>query len=101
MACWGVGVGSGQTLAVADGITATGLRPFELRFTDGSSGLYLLQAMSVDVVVGDLDGDGTVGAADLAILLGSWGPCGGCPADLNGDDTVGPADLAMLLGNWG
>ncbi len=50
---------------------------------------------------GDLDGDGNIGAADLAILLGSWGPCEGCAADLDGDGTVGPADLAMLLGNWG
>ncbi|MCH7572517.1 MAG: thrombospondin type 3 repeat-containing protein, partial [Planctomycetes bacterium] len=52
----------------------------------------------------DLDGDGTVGAADLAILLGNWGPCGDCqdcPADLDGDCTVGAADLAMLLGGWG
>jgi hypothetical protein len=52
----------------------------------------------------DLDGDGQVGAADLAILLGSWGLCGDCedcPADLDGDCTVGAADLATLLGNWG
>jgi hypothetical protein len=59
-------------------------------------------------LLGDLDGDGSVGPADLAILLGSWGPCGdcgnwphrGCPADLDGDCTVGAADLAILLGNW-
>jgi hypothetical protein len=53
---------------------------------------------------GDLDGDGSVGAFDLALLLGSWGPCDDCddcPADLNGDCAVGPADLAILLGNWG
>ena len=49
----------------------------------------------------DLNGDGFVGAAGLATLLGSWGPCEDCPADLNGDGDVGPADLAMLLGNWG
>ena len=49
----------------------------------------------------DLDGDGTVGAADLAMLLGSWGPCAGCPADFNGDGTVGAFDLAQLLGSWG
>lgn len=49
----------------------------------------------------DLDGDGSVGPADLAILLGSWGACPGCPADLNGDGAVGPADLAVLLGGWG
>ncbi|MEE9130057.1 MAG: hypothetical protein V3T84_08570 [Phycisphaerales bacterium] len=54
--------------------------------------------------LGDLDGDGTVGASDLLILLVSWGPCGDCkdcPADLNGDCTVGAADLLILLVNWG
>ena len=49
----------------------------------------------------DLDGDGTVGAFDLAELLGSLGKCEGCPADLDGDGAVGPFDLALLLGNWG
>lgn len=29
----------------------------------------------------DLNGDGTVNAADLSILLGAWGPCPGCSAD--------------------
>ncbi len=51
--------------------------------------------------IADLDRDGTVGPSDLATLLGSWGPCAGCPADLDHDDGVGPADLALLLGNWG
>lgn len=49
---------------------------------------------------GDLDGDGTVAGADLAILLGSWGEQGGA-ADLDGDGVVGGADLAVLLGGWG
>ncbi len=52
----------------------------------------------------DLDGDGSVGAFDLAILLGSWGPCpprDDCPADLNGDGVVDAFDLAVLLGRWG
>ena len=49
---------------------------------------------------GDLNGDGIVNGADLAILLGSWGE-GGVPADLNGDGIVNGADLALLLGNWG
>ncbi len=49
----------------------------------------------------DLDGDGIVGAFDLAMLLGGWGPCPGCPADINSDDVVNAADLAMLLGTWG
>ncbi len=48
----------------------------------------------------DFNGDGNVGSADFAILLGSWGPGGGV-ADLNSDGNVGSADLALLLGQWG
>jgi len=51
----------------------------------------------------DLDCDGEIGAADIAILLGSWGPCGkgACTADIDGDGSVGPADLTALLAAWG
>jgi hypothetical protein len=49
----------------------------------------------------DLNGDGQVDAADLAILLGSWGPCPDCNADFDLDDFVDAADLAVLLGEWG
>ena len=53
---------------------------------------------------GDIDGDGTVGASDLLILLVNWGSCadcGDCPADLDDDCTVGASDLLILLVNWG
>ncbi len=49
----------------------------------------------------DLNGDRDVNAADLALLLGAWGPCAGCAADISGDDQVNAADLALLLGAWG
>ncbi len=49
----------------------------------------------------DLDGNGIVGAADLAMLLGAWGPNPGNPADFDGDDIVAAFDLAVLLGAWG
>ncbi len=49
----------------------------------------------------DLSGNGTVDAADLALLLGAWGPNLGDPADLNSDGTVDAADLALLLAAWG
>jgi len=49
----------------------------------------------------DLNCDGFVGSEDLAIMLGSWGPCPGCPADLDGDGFVGSEDLAIMLGLWG
>jgi probable HAF family extracellular repeat protein len=54
--------------------------------------------------LGDLDGDGTVGASDLLILLTNWGPCpdcDDCPADLDGNCVVGASDLLILLVNWG
>jgi len=49
----------------------------------------------------DLDGDGSVGAGDLAQLLGAWGPNPGHPADFNGDGVIDAPDLAQLLGSWG
>ncbi len=50
----------------------------------------------------DLDGDGSVGPADLAILLGTWGPVPTPdPPDFDGDGDVDAFDLAILLGNWG
>lgn len=49
----------------------------------------------------DIDGDGTVGGADLASLLGAWGACSCCPSDLTADGQVDGADLATLLGSWG
>ncbi len=55
-------------------------------------------------IPGDLTGDGTVGIADLFILLDAWGPCrpsGDCPADLNGDGVVDVFDLLILLAAWG
>ena len=48
----------------------------------------------------DLDGDGVVGGADLAIVLAAWGSKGGA-ADLDGDGVVGGADLAIVLAAWG
>lgn len=47
----------------------------------------------------DLNCDGNVGPADLALLLAGWGGSG--PGDINGDGEVGPADLALLLAAWG
>ncbi len=49
----------------------------------------------------DINASGGVDGQDLAILLGSWGPCPGCcDADLNGDSEVNAADIGVLLGDW-
>ena len=55
--------------------------------------------------MGDLNGDGRVGTADLLILLGAWGECAdpcppACTGDLDGDCRVGVMDLLGLLTNW-
>jgi len=55
------------------------------------------------MVVGDVNGDGSVGVGDLLQLLSAWGECddpGACPEDLDGDGSVGVNDLLTLLGNW-
>ena len=59
---------------------------------------------SCEGCVADLDGDGLVGAGDLAIVLASWsidGSCGGCEGDLDGDGVVDAGDLASVLAAWG
>jgi hypothetical protein len=62
-----------------------------------------LQIAVLDACAADLDADGVVGASDLGILLGSWGPSSviGAPGDLDCDADVDAADLATLLGLWG
>lgn len=47
----------------------------------------------------DLTGDGLVGGADLAILLGQWGATRSL-ADIDGNGVVDAADLSILLGAW-
>lgn len=87
---------------------------FRIRFTaddfgpDGSvveAGVDAVELLSLECAsdcLGDLDGSGDVGAADLAALLSQWGPCGGtCTADFDGDGNVGAPDLATLLSAWG
>jgi glucose/arabinose dehydrogenase len=55
--------------------------------------------------VGDLDGDGTTGLSDLAILLAAYNTCTGDPgynpdADIDDSGCVDLADLATLLADY-
>ncbi|MFM7261386.1 MAG: hypothetical protein ACKO3W_12360, partial [bacterium] len=43
--------------------------------------------------------DGVVNGGDLGALLSGWGTPG--ITDLNGSGTTDAADLAVLLGSWG
>lgn len=67
----------------------------------GGNHVIAIRGFAATVCEGDLDGSGSVDAADLAVLLGSWGASCGSPADLDGSCTVDAADLAVLLGSWG
>ncbi len=71
--------------------------------SDRSGGLFILDVSEATAggCDADIDGDGNVGPADLAQLLGGWGPCPGCAADFDNDGNVGAFDLAILLGAWG
>jgi hypothetical protein len=48
---------------------------------------------------GDIDGNGSVNAIDIALFLGSFGGPGAGDLDRNG--ITDSADLALLLGDWG
>ncbi|MCE2883871.1 MAG: hypothetical protein LW806_03085 [Planctomycetaceae bacterium] len=48
----------------------------------------------------DINGDGSVNAADLGILLAAWGEFYPA-ADLDYDGEVGASDLSILLAQWG
>jgi len=77
------GVDSGAPAGV-DGIVPTGV----------------LVRLGSEECCADIDGDGNVGAADLARVLGAWGSAD-VDADLDASGTVDPTDLALLLGAWG
>ncbi len=49
----------------------------------------------------DLDHDGIVAGADLALVLGDWGPCKGCQGDVTNNGLVDGIDLAFVLTLWG
>jgi hypothetical protein len=85
--------GLGEIYICDQGSSSSNGEIFKIIAADGTNGCETCPA--------DLDDDGTVGAADLAMLLGAWGPNPGHPADFNGDNVVNAADLAQLLGNWG
>jgi len=67
--------------------------------TDVVSGFLNIAGPEAPDNPADLNGDGVVGPADLAVLLGNW-DVPGAVGDINGDGNVGAADLAALLAAW-
>jgi hypothetical protein len=76
-----VNVGGGQDVVLPDCVTIASTTP--------------------STVLGDLNGDGYVGCADLAILKGNYGKTGtGLAGDLNNDGTVNVFDLSIMESHW-
>lgn len=89
-----------------DGVTLP-CAPFWIVFNDGASTadhqtaiawVELNLANSNPPCASDLNSDGDVGAADLAIALSAWGST---DADITGDGVTDAADLSILLSAWG
>lgn len=86
--------GSGWVLTGVTGLADGGRIVGRGRFHGLPRG-FLLEP---NAVVGDLNGDGIVGAIDLGALLASWGQSGA--GDLDGSGSIDATDLAMLISNW-
>ena len=83
------------------GFAGTGLGQVSFAFTNTSSTPG--DNNSTWVALGDLDGDGLVGGADLLILLSDWGPCptsSQCAGDIDENGLVDGNDLLLLLAEW-
>jgi hypothetical protein len=83
------GLGAGPALIVGGSFTTS---------PAGDSTIARWQGCPPEFCSGDLDGNGSIDAADLAALLGAWSTPA---ADLDGDGVTGASDLATLLGGWG
>ncbi|MHC5113176.1 MAG: trypsin-like serine protease [Planctomycetota bacterium] len=89
-----------------------------LRRYDGETGAYLeTVAVLIEQIpagfavippaprLADLNHDGSVGFADLLLLISAWGECppgpAPCAADLDGSGDVGFGDVLALIADWG
>jgi hypothetical protein len=65
------------------------------------AGVYVTDVPGPHGCAGDLNGDGSVGGADLGLLLTEWGCPASCIADIDGDGAVGGSDLGLMMTAWG
>lgn len=91
------------TFARVSGVQLGGGLRFNVQYNPGN---VTLTVATGGVTPGDLNGDGSVGLADLTAFLSSFGLCDGQTgfnpaADFNGDGCVSITDLTILLSNFG
>jgi subtilisin family serine protease len=83
-------------------LTST-VEPSDPAFPDLLGAGVLNVGNAANMLLGDVDLDGTVGIVDFLALLAAWGAADGalaCTVDLNGDGDVGIQDMLILLFNW-
>ena len=80
---------------------STTVKRFEAREAAANQPVLVVNFLPPAARPADLNTNGVVDGADLAILLGQWEQGASSPADLTDDGTVNGADLAVLLGDWG
>ncbi|MEC9232593.1 MAG: dockerin type I repeat-containing protein, partial [Planctomycetota bacterium] len=96
--------GADGRLQIPAGLDVGDAQELTLRaWVDDRNGMDAVQTIAVDqgsnsAAAEDLNGDGAIDGADLALLLASWGQPG--DADFDGNGAVDGADLARLLGAW-
>ncbi len=99
------GVRNALTSTASDFVANGGSDPL---FVRGYGMMSTIAAARSNRAAADLNLDGAINAADLAMVLASWGPCadpdpatGICANDLDGDGMIGASDLSLLLAAWG
>ena len=100
-------VGDDQVLHIDTGLAgpvAGGLALRLVHVAGADNELGIDNVVFDQALVGDLNGDGVVGIADLDILLAHWGDAvAGYDAsrgEVTGDGLVGHDDLQAVLGHW-
>lgn len=100
-------VGDDQLLHIDTGLAgpvAGGLALRLVHVAGADNELGIDNVVFDQALVGDLNGDGVVGIADLDILLAHWGDAvAGYDAsrgEVTGDGLVGQDDLQAVLGHW-
>ena len=103
--------GETVTLALPDGLgnAVADVVRYQRQFRDVSTGravdgrdawvpMTSASPAATNGVLGDLNGDGSVTASDLTMLLGLFGQCAiDQPGDFNGDMTVDQLDVDLFL----
>ena len=99
----GAGLGGllGSQFGSGDGRLAMTASMLDAVSGESWAGVYVTDMGGQSGCMGDLDGDGAVGGADLGLLLTEWGCVKACAADLDGDGTVGGSDLGLMMTAWG